>query len=45
MQKNSDAMKSRKIFSEEYTINNPNLTDKMKQEMIDATKDGICYIV
>lgn len=45
MKKNLHMIKTKKIFSKEYTINNPNLSDKMKQEMIEATQNGICYIL
>ncbi len=45
MTKNAEMMKNRKLFSQDYTLRNPNLTEEMKQEMIEATKDGFCYIV
>ncbi len=45
IKKNLLNMNNTKVFSEDYTINNPNLSEEMKQEMIDATKNGFAYIV
>lgn len=40
-----DKMKSAQCFSSDYTLRNPDLSEEMKKEMVDALlKDGIAFV-
>lgn len=46
IQRKSEEMKNSPVYDEKYTLRNPNITDEMKMEMIEALKEnnGVGYV-